>query len=273
MNRRDFGKQVATFGLGAGAMLVAPSAHAGMLPPSWLVRLFYNQRMFGLIEYGNINSRTVSLTLPVPQNRMDMYRSILPRQLDVPDIPLIQIYAVELRGAFPAPDPGGVGYEVGVNIRATFKGDRKTDPKTGGWHSLTLPVTSDGALQGGLMMGYPKYKAKIISDVSLDQAHVSTDARSGKRVEQLGLNWQSGNQVDPYADLQNVPTYVIRDRLVNIMESKDKRRDTYETRSGPASAFIRTGGPLADLTNGMDLRGIGSVEVKTGRFVLTRRSW
>lgn len=277
MNRRDFGKQVATFGLGTGAMLVAPSAHATLLPPDWLVRIFYNQRIFGLVETGNRDTRQFSMTLPVPQDRMDLYRAILPKQYEVPDIPLIQIYTLEIRSPFPSLKPGEVGYEVGVNIRATYKRDKKTDPKIGAWHNLTLPVTSDAALQGGLIVGYPKYKAKISSAVSLDQVEVSTSGKNttlpSKSWEELGVSWRPGPQKDPYADLQDGPMYVIRDGRVNIMETKNYRLYTSEKRTGPASAIIKSEAPWARLTDGMDLRGIATVEVRTGRFVLTRRSW
>jgi hypothetical protein len=266
MNRRNFGKQLSVACVGAGALAATPSAQATMLP-SWLVRAIYKQTMLG-VPYGCTGFKQVSLLLPVPPERMALYRSLLPKQLDLPAIPLINIYAIELTGAFPVAGP--TAWEAAVCIRASFKGDRATDPKSGGWYPLTMPVTSDSALDGGLMLGYPKYKADIEAHMSLAAAQAVVRTQG---VDVFGLSWVPGVVAAPYADVEDAPFYVVRDGLVNIMETKVRQSTTREQRHGVTTVSINSQSPWADLLKGMRLQGAGSVLASTGRFDLTRRSW
>lgn len=268
MNRRDFGKQFSTLGVGAGAMLVAPAAQATTLP-AWLVRILYHQRMLGLIAYGCTGFKQVSLVLPVPEDRMGLYRSLLPRQLDIPEVPLIYMYGIELTGAFPVPGPAEV--EAAVCIRASFKGDRKTDRSSGGWYPLTMPVTSDSALQGGLMMGYPKYKAEIAAKISVTALSQVIVRKNGADV--LAMDWSPDNRPVPYLESETAPFYVIREGLVNIMETKVRSTETYQHKSGLTAVSYNSTDPWSKLIDGMTLQGAGSVVTSTGRFELTRRSY
>ncbi|MDO9236706.1 MAG: acetoacetate decarboxylase family protein [Aquabacterium sp.] len=266
MNRRDFGKQLSLLGVGAGAAVAAPAAQATTLP-SWLVRAVYNQTMLG-VPYGCTGYKQVSLVLPVPPERLALYKSMLPKQLDMPTVPLIYIYAIELTGAFPVPGPAA--FEAAVCIRASFKGDRRTDVKSGGWYPLTMPVTSDSALDGGLMMGYPKYKGEIDAQISLTSANAVVKKQG---VDQFGLRWSPENRPVPYLSSEDAPFYVIRDGLVNIMETKTRQSNTREQRNGVTTVSCGAQEPWAELIKGMDLQGAGSVLTATGRFDLTRRSW
>ena len=265
MNRRAFGKRVSILSIGAGAAVVAPAAQAmraplfapGTMWPSWLVRACYNEDFLGVPQRFP-SYKMASLVLPAPPERLALYRSMLPKQLDMPAVPLLYISAL---------GPGD--FEVAVSIRASFKGDRKTDPRSGGWYPLTMGVTADSALQGGLLLGYPKYKAEITGDISLASAHVVVKKQG---VEQLGLRWAPESEPVAESSPELDPFYVLRDGLVNIMETKVRRLDTREQRNGVMTVSCSAQEPWAELIKGMTLQGTGSVVSTTGQFDLTRRS-
>lgn len=266
MNRRDACRQFAAFGMGAGLGLASSDAAAWALP-SWLVRSVYGERVLGVVPYGWKAQRLLSLSLPVPAQRRALYRSLLPSQLDMPDEPLIYVYATELIDPYALPGP--TNFESAVCIRALFKGDKRSDPRRGGWYPLAMPVTSELALQGGLQLGYPKYKAEIDSTMSPQGAQAVVRHMG---VEAWRLRWQPAHIAAPSLDEAHTPFYIVQDGDVNIMETKILALTNLNKAVGMAALSIRTEAPWSVLLKGLSLSGAGTLTLSSGRFELTRRS-
>jgi len=266
MDRRQFVKQatliVAGAAVPAAAMAAGPTTRA-------LGRALYGRRVLGLIAVGSQHVTSVRLRLSVPPEKMDLYRKLLPPQLDLPAVPRIYFYISEFQGTYPVKIEGGYR-EAAVCIRASFKGDKKTDPKTGGWHVLDMPVSAKSALTSGLMMGYPKYMAEI--GLKVDAAGAAGDVQAGGR-EVFRMSWEPAAAPVPALDEEEVtvPVYVIADGKVNIMQNEAEQK-TFECRTGIANVTVNGAAPYLGLLDGPTVSGPGAVKVFSGRFNLTRRS-
>jgi hypothetical protein len=89
--------------------------------------------------------------LAEPDN-VALYRHLLPKQFEMPDHPLISIYAVNFyKTGIMTPY-----YELGVFLKCIDNGEEA-------WFCLTMPVTTAAAYLGGIAMGFPKYVADAIT--------------------------------------------------------------------------------------------------------------
>jgi hypothetical protein len=201
---------------------------------------------------------------------MELYRSLLPREFDLPAVPRVYVYISEFQGTYPAKIKGGYR-EAAVCIRASYKGDSRTDPARGGWHVLTMPVSAESALKGGLMTGYPKYLADIALEVRTDDA-IGTVRTEGRDVFQM--SWRSAETPVPDLDEEEVtvPVYLLADGRVNIMQNEVPEQKTFEARTGMTTVTVTAPSPWTGLLDGLTVKGPGAVKVFTGRFNLTRRS-
>ena len=266
MNRRDFVRQAAIIGAGAAAPVVAMAAGPTTRA---LGRALYGRRVLGLIAVGSQHVTSLRLRLSVPPERMELYRKLLPSQLDLPAVPRIYFYISEFQGTYPVKIEGGYR-EAAVCIRASFKGDKKTDPAKGGWHVLTMPVSAKSALNSGLMMGYPKYMADIALTVSATGAAGDVKA-AGKEI--FKMSWEPAATPVQAMDEEEVtvPVYVVADGKVNIMQNEAEQK-TMDVRTGVTTVTVIEPAPWLGLLDGLTVKGPGVVKVFSGRFNLTRRS-
>lgn len=266
MDRRKFITWAALMATGAAA----PGVTAAIEVPVKVARAAYGRRVFGWIEVGSHQVTTLQLRLPVPAERLGLYRSLLPPQLDLPAVPRIYFYLTKILGTYPVKIEGGY-FEAAVCIRASFKGDRKTDRDKGGWHVLTMPVSDRAALDAGLMMGYPKYLADI--EVSTDTDGANGMARAEGR-EVFRLEWKPAMVEVPAMEEEDlkVPYYVVRDGLVNIMETEVRKQKNLDIRTGFSTVVVNASAPWAGLLDGFEVKGPAALKVATGKFNLTRRS-
>jgi hypothetical protein len=85
---------------------------------------------------------------------LELYRSLLPAPLEMPDQPMVSLFVVDYTEVHPWPM---TRYQEGaVFLRCKYKGQE-------GWHCKTMPVTKWVPNQGGRNLGFPKYITKAIS--------------------------------------------------------------------------------------------------------------
>lgn len=84
---------------------------------------------------------------------LGVYRRLLPRQLEMPDRPVVAFFIVDYVTVVPW--PMGPYLEGAVALSCKYKGED-------GFHVLTMPVTEAVANQGGRSLGFPKYVADEI---------------------------------------------------------------------------------------------------------------
>ncbi len=83
----------------------------------------------------------------------DLYRKLLPEELDMPDDPMVSMFVVDYVTVVPFPMSPYL--EGSVAIKCRYKGED-------GWHVLSMPVTTRVANGAGRLIGYPKYVADEI---------------------------------------------------------------------------------------------------------------
>ena len=257
------------FSFGSETIVPALTSKSG----TWmrkLARVFYGRKILGLVAVGSRQVTSVRLRLPVAPERMELYRSLLPREFDLPAVPRVYFYISEFQGTYPAKIKGGYR-EAAVCIRASYKGDSRTDPARGGWHVLTMPVSAASALKGGLMTGYPKYLADIALEVRTDDA-VGTVRTEGLDVFQM--SWRSAETSVPDLDEEGVtvPVYLLADGRVNIMQNEVPEQNSFECRTGVTTVGISAPAQWTGLLDSLEVKAPGVIKMFTGRFNLTRRS-
>ncbi len=96
---------------------------------------------------------------------LELYRELLPPELDMPDRPIVAFFIVDY--VIVVPYPMGPYLEGAVALSCKYQGRE-------GWHVLTMPVTTKVACEGGRALGFPKYVADEIT-VSKNKAVVRHD--------------------------------------------------------------------------------------------------
>lgn len=233
-------------------------------------RLLYQRKVFGVVAVGSRRVTSVRLRLPLADDKPALYRSLLPRELEMPAAPRIYFYISEFQGTYPVKIQGGY-QEAAVCLAAGCKIDSKTDPQEGGWFPLEMPVSAKSALNSGLMMGYPKYLADIslAAGDSGGEGAVKVDGRDFFRmhfdpaeVEVRGLKEEE----------MTVPFYLVADGRINIMQNEVVEQNSFTCRIGMVSVRVNSKARWTGLLDGPEMKGPGVLKIITGRFNLTRRS-
>jgi len=85
-------------------------------------------------------------------NDIDLYRSLLPKEFDMPEEPLVRVFVMDYYKMDKATKPYR---EAAVYLLAGYR-------QKPGWVCLTMPVTSNTARIGGIIFqGYPKIMADV----------------------------------------------------------------------------------------------------------------
>jgi hypothetical protein len=85
---------------------------------------------------------------------LELYRSLLPAPLEMPDQPAVSLFIVDYTEVHPWPMTRYL--EGAVFLRAKYNNQE-------GWHCKTMPVTKWVPNQGGRALGFPKYITRAIS--------------------------------------------------------------------------------------------------------------
>jgi len=235
-----------------------------------LGRLFYNRKVFWVVPVGSRQVTSVRLRLPVAAGKLELYRSLLPRELEMPAAPRIYFYISEFQGTYPVKIEGGY-QEAAVSLAAGCKRDLKTELRKGGWFPLEMPVSAKSALNSGLIMGYPKYMA----DISLStgdgggEGAVKVDGQDFFR-----MHYDPAEVEVPGLEEEEltVPFYLVSDGRVNIMQNEVVEQNSFTCRPGMVSVRVNSKARWTGLLDSPELKGPGVLKIITGRFNLTRRS-
>ncbi len=85
---------------------------------------------------------------------LDLYESLLPKPLEMPDQPMVGLFVINYNHTNPWPFTPYL--EGTVGLWCSYNGEE-------GWHVLTMPVTKRVSCEGGRALGFPKYVTKDIS--------------------------------------------------------------------------------------------------------------
>ena len=270
MQRRKFLKHAIALGAGSSALLPQSSLAQPASGMQKLARLLYQRKVFGVVPVGSKHVTAVRLRLPVAANRIELYRSLLPPELEMPAVPRIYFYVAEFHGTYPVRIEGGYR-EAAVCLRAGCKRDSKTELEKGGWFPLEMPVSAKSALGSGLMMGYPKYMA----DISLkagDSGYDSAVKVEGR--EFFSMHYEPAEVEVPALEEEEmtVPFYLVLGGRINIMQNEIAEQKSYSCRPGMVSVSVNSKAKWTGLLDSPEMKGPGVLKIITGRFNLTRRS-
>lgn len=233
-------------------------------------RLLYNRKVFWVVPVGSRQVTSVRLRLPVAADKLALYRSLLPRELEMPVTPRIYFYISEFQGTYPVKIEGGYR-EAAVSLAAGYKGDSKTELRKGGWFPLEMPVSAKSALNSGLIMGYPKYMADI-SLAAGDRGGEGAVKVEGRDFFQMGYDPAELAVPGLEEEEMTVPFYLAADGRVNIMQNEIVEQKSFTCRSGLVSLRVHSKARWTGLLEHSEIKGPGVWKIITGRFNLTRRS-
>ena len=270
MQRRKFLKHAFALGAGIGALIPQSSFAQPASGMQKLARLLYQRKVFGVVPVGSKHVTTIRLRLPVAPDRLELYRSLLPPELEMPAVPRIYFYVAEFNGTYPVRIEGGYR-EAAVCLRAGCKRDSKTDLQKGGWFPLEMPVSAKSALTSGVMMGYPKYMADIslkAGDSGYDSA-VKVEGRDFFR-----MHYDQAEVEVPALEEEEmtVPFYLVLGGRINIMQNEVVEQKSFTCRPGMVSVSVNSKAKWTGLLDSPEMKGPGVLKIITGRFNLTRRS-
>jgi hypothetical protein len=269
MNKREFFKHAGQFGAGVAASALPLSAQALDIP-AWLMRGVLGNGILGVMPFGCRATRKIAIRQAVPEQRLALYRELLPKQFDMHEKPSIYAYFIEFSKSYPV--DGGPSLEASVLIRAVYKGDTKNSAQKGGWFPLTMPVSNQFALQAGLPFGYPKHMAKMAATFSFDGSN-GTSTRRG--LPEFNINWKPADVVvsNMEDEASDMPIYLVdKNGCVNIVENVIRKMTSRECRNGIIGMHIDATDPWVNLLGSRDIQGPGTVTMETGAFDMVRRS-
>ena len=270
MQRRKFFKHAFALGAGIGALIPQASLAQPASGMQKLARLLYQRKVFGVVPVGSKHVTAVRLRLPVAPDRLELYRSLLPLELEMPAVPRIYFYISEFNGTYPVRIEGGYR-EAAVLLRAGCKRDSKTKLAEGGWFPLEMPVNAKSALQSGLMLGYPKYMA----DISLkagDSGYEGAVKVEGRDFFSMQYKPAEVEVAALEEEEMTVPVYLVLDGRINIMQNEIAEQKSYSCRPGLVSLSVNSKARWTGLLDRPEMKGPGVLKIITGRFNLTRRS-
>ncbi len=94
------------------------------------------------------------INVVVEPKNIDLYKSMLPKPLQMPERPMVVMFFIDYKSVGPWPFTPYL--ESAIALRCKYNGVE-------GWHVKTMPVTAQVANTGGRMMGFPKYIADQIT--------------------------------------------------------------------------------------------------------------
>ena len=270
MQRRKLLKHAFALGAGISALLPQSSFAQPASGMQKLARLLYQRKVFGLVPVGSRQVTTVRLRLPVAPDRLELYRSLLPPELEMPALPRIYFYVSEFHGTYPVKIEGGYR-EAAVLLRAGCQCDSKTEIKKGGWFPLEMPVTAKSALQSGLMLGYPKYMAEISLEAGDRgaEAAVKVEGRDFFRMQHDPAEVEVAALEE---EEMTVPVYLVLSGRINIMQNEVVEQTSSTLRPGLVSLRVNSKAKWTGLLDNPEVKGPGVLKTFAGRFNLTRRS-
>lgn len=115
------------------------------------------------------------ITTAFPPADLELYRSLLPESLDMPDQPLVAVSVVDYYDVTLPLVPYGEGF---VALQCEYQGRT-------GWHVLTMPVDDETSKTGGRALGFPKYVADEITLEEREGGWIGRVVHDGRTVMEI----------------------------------------------------------------------------------------
>ena len=206
----------------------------------------------------------INTVVEIEEDKKSLYKSLLPRQLEMPSKPLMLFTLKHFTKIFPWPMKGYL--EASVCIRTKCPGTQE------GWYILSMPASSFIACSTGKRLGYPKYIPDSLTLESIDNAWVGKVIHAEKSPFILQF---SPADVDVWwkdvfikGDL-----FFIRDNnnRINQMQSniQDVKFDEFKT--GNVTITIDSNDEWSKLVRGSCETATGIFNKFVGKVALTRK--
>lgn len=114
-----------------------------MLPFQFTFRTYCLIIIIGLLSGCSLNNlQSLTIIEDVPDNRMPLYRTLLPEGATLPVKPQVKLQGSSFM-------VGRFYLETVLGIRVNYKGEEY-------WYSLRMPMNNKAGYEGGFVYGYPK---------------------------------------------------------------------------------------------------------------------
>ena len=177
-----------------------------------------------------------------PPADLELYRSLLPQQFDMPDQPLVVMTVADYYDVTLPLVPYREGY---VLLQCKYQGRT-------GWYTYTMPVDDKTANDGGRAIGFNKYVADRISLEEQDGLWTGRVVHGGRTVMEIVLTATG----EPVTETSGGERAVLFNLLppgegpkVNEVNSAASGEQTTVTTSGSATVKADAGEPWAGLLN------------------------
>jgi hypothetical protein len=173
---------------------------------------------------------------------LELYRTLLPAQFDMPDQPLVVVAVLHYYNVSLPLVPYREGY---VSLQCKYQGRT-------GWYTYTMPVDDKTANDGGRTIGFNKYVADKITLEEQDGVWTGRVVHGGRTMMEIVLT-TTGQPVtatgggEAYSAFNLVPPG--EGPKVNEVRSAASGEETTSTTSGSATVKADPGEPWAGLLN------------------------
>jgi Acetoacetate decarboxylase (ADC) len=196
---------------------------------------------------------------------LTLYRSLLPKQFDMPQSPLAAVAVVYYYDVTLPLTPYHEGY---VLLQCQYQGET-------GWYVLTMPLDDETANLGGRALGFPKYIAnKIVLDEGLGSWSGGVSYQ-GRIVMGVGFAPDGSEPVTASSSDPGLPVFLLvppaeGPQINQIGMDLAGERQTITT-SGTATIEADAGEPWAGLLPAKGTAVWGQLQQMTGDWVLTAK--
>jgi len=175
-----------------------------------------------------------------PPADLELYRSLLPKQFDMPDQPLVVMTVANYYDVTLPLVPYHEGY---VLLQCKYKGRT-------GWYTYTMPVDDETANAGGRAIGFNKYVADKITLEEQDGVWTGRVVHEGRTVMEISFT-PEGEPVKATGAGEEVVLFNLvppgEGPKINEVNSARLGEETTVTTSGSATVKADAGEPWAGL--------------------------
>lgn len=194
-----------------------------------------------------------------------LYRSLLPKQFDMPQSPLVAVAVVYYYDVALPLVPYHEGYVV---LQCQYQGQT-------GWYVLTMPVDDQTANAGGRALGFPKYIADKIALEEDDGAWSGDVAYQGPSVMRVTFTPDAGQPTTASSRDPGLPIFLLvppaEGPQINEVDTDLAGEQQTVTTSGTATIEAGAGESWAGLLPAAGTAAWGQLQEMTGDWVLTAK--
>ncbi len=192
-----------------------------------------------------------------------LYRSLLPKQFDMAQSPLVAVAVVYYYDVTLPLTPYHEGYVV---LQCSYQGQT-------GWYVLTMPVDDQTANAGGRALGFPKYIADKIDLAEEDGGWTGDVAYQGHSVMHVTFAPDASQPTTVSSRNPGLPIFLLvppaEGPQINEVDTDLAGERQTVTTSGTATIEAGTGEPWAGLLPAAGTAVWGQLQEMTGDWVLT----